>query len=525
MGVVVGCTVGGAATYFSAAASLFQPVRLVAVIGDDFPEEGLEFLRERGVDLEGLERASGESFFWSGRYHYDLNTRDTLETRLGVFGDFQPKIPASYRDTPFVFLANIDPKLQLDVLDQMAAPRFVAADTMNYWIEGHREPLMELLGRIDCLLLNDSEARELSGDYNLTRAARWIRERGPEIVVIKKGEHGALLFTEEQTFFAPGYPLEEVFDPTGAGDAFAGGFVGWLAYVGSTEPEEFRDQQREMLAAYAAHHLIAHEIPLEGRHHFDAVEAPVLDRIRITDSDPAQDSRPDELVPGPRPQRHHVQEAIVDTRIRIDPVSAAEEGAVGDRDVLPAPAGVLGRARDAGAQSSASEQSREQAAQITEPTPETLEPAIGVLGDVGSQPDLRRVEQDAVVDRPDVDVAGCRMGDLPAGLVGRKRHSDATGEIVAGAGGQYAQRPVPFDRHFDDAVDGAVPAGDQQPVPRTDFRVFERVDRVEAIGDRDTVTLEQRSPIDAVARTARGIFQQPVRHPGFRPGSRASSGV
>ena len=186
-------TLGGAATYFSAAASLFQPVRLVGVIGDDFPEDSLGFLQERGVDFEGLERAVGESFFWAGRYHYDLNTRDTLETRLGVFGDFQPKIPASYRDTPYVFLANIDPKLQLDVLDQMDAPRFVAADTMNYWIDGHREPLMALLERIDCLLLNDSEARELSGDHNLTRAARWIREHGPDTVVIKKGEHGALL--------------------------------------------------------------------------------------------------------------------------------------------------------------------------------------------------------------------------------------------------------------------------------------------------------------------------------------------
>jgi sugar/nucleoside kinase (ribokinase family) len=231
-------TLGGAATYFSAAASLFQPVRLVGVIGDDFPEEDLGFLRERGVDFEGLERAEGESFFWAGRYHYDLNTRDTLETRLGVFGDFQPKIPAAYRDTPFVFLANIDPKLQLDVLDQMDAPRFVAADTMNYWIDGHRDKLIELLGRIDCLLLNDSEARELSGDHNLTRAARWIREHGPDIVVIKKGEHGALLFSNDQVFFAPGYPLEEVFDPTGAGDAFAGGFVGWLAYAGSTDTEE-----------------------------------------------------------------------------------------------------------------------------------------------------------------------------------------------------------------------------------------------------------------------------------------------
>ena len=233
-------TLGGAATYFSAAASLFRPVRLVAVIGDDFPEDELTFLQHRGVDFTGLERAPGESFFWAGRYDYDLNSRETLETRLGVFADFNPKIPESFRDSPWVFLANIDPELQLDVLDQVTGPDFVACDTMNYWIEGKREALLALLSRVDCLMINDSEARELSGDHNLTRAARWIRDHGPEIVVVKKGEHGALLFTDEHTFFAPGYPLEEVFDPTGAGDAFAGGFMGWLARAGSRDVEQLR---------------------------------------------------------------------------------------------------------------------------------------------------------------------------------------------------------------------------------------------------------------------------------------------
>jgi sugar/nucleoside kinase (ribokinase family) len=231
-------TLGGAATYFAAAASLFHPVQLVAIVGEDFPMEELRFMSDRGVDLDGIERAAGESFFWAGRYEYDMNTRVTLETRLGVFADFRPRLPEAFSEADHVFLANIDPELQLDVLEQVRSPRFVACDTMNYWIESKREALLRLLGRVDAVLLNDSEARELSGDHNLKRAARWIRGHGPRVVVIKKGEHGALLFTETHTFFAPGYPLEEVFDPTGAGDAFAGGFMGWLAYAGSFDEEE-----------------------------------------------------------------------------------------------------------------------------------------------------------------------------------------------------------------------------------------------------------------------------------------------
>ena len=251
---------GGAATYFSAAASLFHPVQLVGVIGDDFPEDRLAFLEERGVDLAGLERAAGESFFCSGRYHFALNTRATLETRLGVFADFKPKIPTQFRDSEWVFLANIDPELQLEVLEQVKAPRLVACDTMNYWIEGKREPLLELLRRVDVIMVNDSEARELSGEYNLSQAARWIRERGPRIVVIKKGEHGALLFTEESTFFAPGFPLEEVFDPTGAGDSFAGGFMGWLGYVGAVNDEELR---RAMIYGSATGSLVCERFGME----------------------------------------------------------------------------------------------------------------------------------------------------------------------------------------------------------------------------------------------------------------------
>ena len=231
---------GGSAVFFAAAATLFQRVQVVGVVGDDYPFSDLDFLSDRGADLSGIERVPGESFFWAGRYHFDLNTRDTLETRLGVFADFQPKIPHGFRRARFVFLGNIDPLLQLDVLDQVEAPDVVACDTMNYWIEGSRDALIELLGRVDILLVNDEELRQLAAEPNLLRAARWVQERGPDKVVVKKGEHGAILFADDWVFFAPGYPLEEVFDPTGAGDAFAGGFLGHLARAGDVSPMELR---------------------------------------------------------------------------------------------------------------------------------------------------------------------------------------------------------------------------------------------------------------------------------------------
>lgn len=233
-------TIGGAATFFSAAASLFHPVQLVAVVGSDYPMHELDFLRERGVDFSGLQQEEGENFFWSGVYSYDLNSRETLETRLGVFADFKPEIPASFREAEWVFLGNIHPSLQLDVLEQIRGPRLVACDTMNYWIENTRDELLELLGKVDVLMVNDSEARQLTGDYNLLRAARWIQERGPKYVVVKKGEHGALLFTPDMTFFAPGFPLETIYDPTGAGDAFGGGFMGWLAAADRVDDDELR---------------------------------------------------------------------------------------------------------------------------------------------------------------------------------------------------------------------------------------------------------------------------------------------
>lgn len=232
--------IGGSGTFFAASASHFTPVRLVGVVGHDYPVQKLDALRARDVDLSGLEQAEGESFRWRGRYRHDLNSAETLETRLGVFSQFRPKIPAAFRHSPFVFLANIDPRLQLEVLRQVEKPRLVACDTMNFWIESRRADLLELLKHVDVLLLNDGEARQLTEHSNLVKAARWILQRGPKYVVIKKGEHGAFMFTAETVFFAPAYPLEDVFDPTGAGDSFAGGFIGYLAHRGRLDEAHFR---------------------------------------------------------------------------------------------------------------------------------------------------------------------------------------------------------------------------------------------------------------------------------------------
>ena len=231
---------GGSGTFFSASASHLTPVQLVGVVGSDYPFEKLAPLSARGVDLAGVERADGESFRWRGRYRHDLNSAETLETRLGVFSHFRPKIPEQFRSAPYVFLANIDPRLQLEVLRQVERPKLVACDTMNFWIESRRPDLMELLKHVDAILLNDGEARKLTEHANLVKAARWILNRGPKIVIIKKGEHGAFMFTEHSVFFAPAYPLEDVFDPTGAGDSFAGGFMGYLARTGKPDEEHMR---------------------------------------------------------------------------------------------------------------------------------------------------------------------------------------------------------------------------------------------------------------------------------------------
>ncbi len=232
--------VGGAATYSSLAASFYSPVRIVGVVGDDFGDDTLADLRGRGVSTEGVERAKGKTFRWHGRYADDLMSRTTLDTQLNVFADFQPKIPPSYKGTPFVLLGNIHPALQSSVLDQVDRPKLVAADTMNFWIHGEPAALAALLKRIDLLIINDEEARDLSGISNILKAAADIRRRGPSRLIIKRGEHGALLFDDEGVFFAPAYPLETVLDPTGAGDSFAGGLMGSLASDGEVTPVGLR---------------------------------------------------------------------------------------------------------------------------------------------------------------------------------------------------------------------------------------------------------------------------------------------
>lgn len=220
---------GGSGTYFSTSASFFADVQLVAVVGEDFPAEHLEFLRSREVDLAGVTRSAGRTFRWEGEYGYDLNEARTIDTQLNVFGEFRPAIPESYRDAKVVFLANIDPELQLQVLDQVRNPQLVACDTMNFWISGKRDALLKTLQRVDVLLINEGEARQLAEEANLVKAAGRILSWGPKSLVIKRGEYGSLLFTEHSIFAAPAYPLESVYDPTGAGDTFAGGFLGYLA--------------------------------------------------------------------------------------------------------------------------------------------------------------------------------------------------------------------------------------------------------------------------------------------------------
>lgn len=221
---------GGSATYISLAASYFSgPVQMVGVVGSDFPDEYTKMLSDHEIDLEGLQIVEGgKTFRWSGKYHYDLNVRDTLLTELNVFENFDPVIPDGFKKSKYVCLGNIDPVLQKRVLDQMDDPQFVICDTMNFWIEGKKDDLLNLLPRVNVLIINDSEARLLSNEPNLVKASKIIMEMGPGILIIKKGEHGALLFTEDTIFSAPAYPLEDIFDPTGAGDSFAGGFSGYL---------------------------------------------------------------------------------------------------------------------------------------------------------------------------------------------------------------------------------------------------------------------------------------------------------
>lgn len=225
-------TLGGAATYIALSASYFTGVNIVAVVGEDFAEEDVRFLAGHEIGLEGLERAAGETFYWSGVYSQDMNERTTLRTDLNVFANFEPKLPPAYRSAPYLMLGNIQPALQRGVREQMNGVRFTGGDTMNYWISDYRAELLETIRQWDFLLINDGEARQLSGEYNLRKAANAILEMGPNTLVIKRGEYGAMLFRRDAHFMVPGYLLEEVFDPTGAGDCFAGGFAGYLAGQG-----------------------------------------------------------------------------------------------------------------------------------------------------------------------------------------------------------------------------------------------------------------------------------------------------
>jgi sugar/nucleoside kinase (ribokinase family) len=231
---------GGSAAYFALGASFFAPVRIVGVIGQDFPQEYLDLFTQRNIDLEGVKKEDGDTFHWRGRYHEDINVRDTLELHLNVLAGFVPHLPERYRDAEYVFLGNIDPLMQLEVLNQIRRMRLVVCDTMDHWIRESLDGLRQVLKRIEMLVINDSEARLLSGQSNIVRAAREILKMGPKVVLIKRGEYGVLQFSDSSIFATPAYPLEEVFDPTGAGDSFAGGFLGQLARSGELTQQGIR---------------------------------------------------------------------------------------------------------------------------------------------------------------------------------------------------------------------------------------------------------------------------------------------
>ncbi len=231
---------GGSAFYFAAAASYFSPVKIVAVVGEDFPMGKIDFLKERNVDLKGLEVAQGKTFRWSGIYHQDMNQRDTLSTELNVFESFSPKLPDEYRQTPYIFLANIHPALQLDVLNQVDNPRFVMLDTMNLWIDTDLEGLKKVMAKLDAIILNDQETRQITGENNLIKAAKEVTKLGPTTVIVKKGEHGAFIVSQDDFFALPAFPIENLFDPTGAGDSFAGGMIGCLAKQDNLSADNFR---------------------------------------------------------------------------------------------------------------------------------------------------------------------------------------------------------------------------------------------------------------------------------------------
>ncbi len=271
---------GGSASYGAVAASFFSPVNLVGIVGEDFPREHIELLRSRRIDLEGLQIVEGKTFRWSGEYMLDMNTRETRSVELNVFEHFTPALPENYKSTPIVLLANIAPDLQHHVLDQVGRPRFVIADTMDLWINIAKDSLTRLLGRVDMLILNDGEARQFTGETNLVKAARAIRALGPKYVAIKKGEHGCLLFGSEGEFFScPAYPLEDIHDPTGAGDSFAGGLAGVLARESDSGPVEFGALRRAVVFGSVLASFNVEAFSLERLKTVDAAQ--IEDRSRL----------------------------------------------------------------------------------------------------------------------------------------------------------------------------------------------------------------------------------------------------
>jgi sugar/nucleoside kinase (ribokinase family) len=279
---------GGTAVFFSLAASLFGRVQMVGVIGNDFPASGIRLLEERGIDLSGLQRQPGETFRWVGRYEYDMNVARTLDTRLNVFETFHPRIPEHYRDADLVFLGNIDPELQLDVLSQTRKPRFTALDTMNFWIERKREALAEVLAKVDAVLINEAEIRQFTGDYSVLHAARSLQQLGPRYIVVKRGEYGALLFADDDLFSAPAFPTFDVRDTTGAGDSFAGGFLGYLDTCGSLNPDDLRAAlvYGSILASFAVEDFSVEGLKRAGTQAVEERYRRLVDITRIVDPTP-----------------------------------------------------------------------------------------------------------------------------------------------------------------------------------------------------------------------------------------------
>lgn len=278
---------GGAAVYSSVAASYFSPVNLVGVVGEDFPSEHVEFLSSRGIDLTGLQYMAGDTFKWSGFYEFDMNQAHTLETRLNVFQHFKPQLPEAYKKSEYVFLANIDPELQLEVLDQVESPKLTVCDTMNFWIDSKKDALIEVLKRVDIVFMNDAEVRQLCDTFSIIKAANMIKEMGPSVVIVKKGEHGAVMVSDGTYFSAPSYPLEEVKDPTGAGDTFAGGFIGYIAntdnvcdstlrqaviYGSALASFNVEDFSLRKLSSLTREDIVGRYCEFRNFAHFDAVE-------------------------------------------------------------------------------------------------------------------------------------------------------------------------------------------------------------------------------------------------------------